>query len=142
RRFFALRTRSADLVNVVGVDADAVLDGPRRALMSLGLIVVRQAFLERFHALGDIAHEVGNLALAAEQQKRDRGEQHPMPNAQATHGLHPIPRRAASTPPARPLFHPNLSARTSKNKLAFVEEATEAGPARRRRKQAHAARAG
>ena len=48
-----------------------------------------EAFLERFHALGDVAHDVGDLALAAEQQQRHRAEQHPVPNAEATHGRFP-----------------------------------------------------
>src|SRR6516162_932390 len=78
RRKRPLRARrSADLVNVVRLDADAVLDRPGRRLSGLGLIVLGKPFLERFHALGDVAHEVGNLALAAEQQERNRAKQHP-----------------------------------------------------------------
>src|SRR5271165_2626872 len=86
-------TRSADLVHVVGVDANPVLDGTRRSGCGrrdgLLLVVVGHALLERFHALGDVAHDVRDLALAAEQQERDRNEQHPVPNAKATHGRFP-----------------------------------------------------
>src|SRR5271166_6707781 len=126
-----LKTRSADLVDVVGVDADAALDRPLGGRGGLRLlVVVGQAFLERFHALGDVAHEVGNLALAAEQQERDRAEQHPMPNAKATHGRLPIPRRPTSRRRRTTSLIANLSARGRKNKLAFDWRATYARNAR------------
>src|SRR5277367_3476508 len=82
------------------------------------LVVVGQALLERLHALGDVDHEVGNLALAAEQQERNRTEQHPMPNAKATHGRHPILRRPGSGRRRIHSLPANLSARRGKNKLA------------------------
>ena len=55
------------------------------------LVVVGETFLERFHAFGDVAHDVGDLTFAAEQQERHRDEQHPVPNAQTTHGRFPNP---------------------------------------------------
>src|SRR5208337_896682 len=78
-------------MDVVGVDADPVLDRARRIRRRLSglLVVVGEAFLERLHAFGDVAHDVGYLALAAEQQERNRGEQHPVPNAETTHGRFP-----------------------------------------------------
>src|SRR5260370_722888 len=95
--------RSADLMNVFGLDADAVFDRALRGRRGLGdFIVLRHSLFERFDAFGDIAHDVGNLALAAEQQQRDRAEQHPMPNTEATHGRLPDPRRRPVEPAAHP----------------------------------------
>src|SRR5258707_6407208 len=92
-------------MNVVRVDADAALERSGRALRDGGLIiVVRKAFLEGFHALGDVSHQVGNLALASEQEERNRAEQHPMPNAKATHGRRPIARRPVTTASASSLW--------------------------------------
>ena len=78
----------------------------RRRGRGFRLVVLRHALLEGFDALGDVAHDVGNLALAAEQQQRDRSEQHPVPDAKATHDRHP---RLARAGPTRALAR-NLSA--------------------------------
>src|ERR1043166_6902632 len=52
-----------------------------------GLFLFGQALLERFDALGEVAHDVGNLAAPAEQQQADRKQDDPMPNAQAAHAM-------------------------------------------------------
>src|SRR5208337_2494211 len=55
--------------------------------LNLGLFVFfRQPLLERFDALSDIPHDVGNLALAAENEQHDRPDNEPMPNRQTAHG--------------------------------------------------------
>ena len=48
-------------------------------------LLVGEALLEAVDALGEVAHQVGNLAAAAEQDQRDRSHQQDMPDAQATH---------------------------------------------------------
>jgi beta-phosphoglucomutase-like phosphatase (HAD superfamily) len=88
----AARAGSADFLLVVDFDQahSAILQTARRSGVDLRLrrrFVVGHALLERLDALCDVAHDVGNLALAAEQQQRNREEQHPMPNAEATHIL-------------------------------------------------------
>src|SRR5690606_14335310 len=46
------------------------------------------ALLEGFHALGDVAHDVGDLA-AAEQQQHDHQDDNPMPDTAETHDQAP-----------------------------------------------------
>ncbi len=41
--------------------------------------------LERFDALGEITHQIGDPATAAEQQQEDRDNDQPVPNAKGTH---------------------------------------------------------
>jgi hypothetical protein len=57
-------------------------------LHGLGLfgshVILVHALLERLEALRDVAHQVGNLA-AAEQQQDDCDHDDPMPNAKRTH---------------------------------------------------------
>src|SRR5689334_13151558 len=62
---------------------------PRRVLLGR-LLVLGHALLEAFDALGNVAHNRGNLAAAAEHQERDGQKQQPMPNTQATHSLAPL----------------------------------------------------
>ena len=47
-------------------------------------LVVGQALLEALDALGDVTHQVGNLA-AAEQQHDDQNDQRPVPDRHRTH---------------------------------------------------------
>ena len=49
-----------------------------------GLLVVLHALLEGLDALCHVAHQIGNLA-AAEQQQDDRDHDDPVPNAKRTH---------------------------------------------------------
>jgi hypothetical protein len=57
--------------------------------LKLGLFVFffREPLLERFDALGDIPHDVGNLALAAENDQYDGPDYEPMPDRQTAHGV-------------------------------------------------------
>src|SRR5215470_9873229 len=61
----------------------------RLHLLGLGrlfrLLVFREALLERLDALGEVAHQLRNLATAAKQQKTNRQYDDPMPNAHRTH---------------------------------------------------------
>ena len=99
--------------------AGAVLEARRRGRRLGRLVVLGHAFLERFDALGDVAHDVGDLAFAAEQQQRDRREQHPVPNAQATHGVFPHERAVRPLGGRRLQIVPrNVSAPAGKHKRA------------------------
>src|SRR5579862_2699805 len=51
----------------------------------LGILRRVQAFAEAADALGEIAHQIGQLAAAAEQQQHDRRQDQNVPDAQATH---------------------------------------------------------
>ena len=53
----------------------------------LRLVVVGKSPLERLHALGDVAHDVGNLAFAAEQQQRHRDDRRRDRDAERGHAL-------------------------------------------------------
>ena len=100
-------------------------------------VVVGHALLEGFDALGDVAHDVGNLAFAAEQQQRHRSEQHPVPNAQTTHGHRPgqSPNAPASRRRAK-ILPANLSAPGGKNKRGApcAARSRSPGAAERRRR--------
>src|SRR5439155_9578843 len=48
----------------------------------VGLVLVRKTLLERLDALGEVAHQFGNLAATAEQQEHDGSRDDPVPNAQ------------------------------------------------------------
>src|ERR1700683_4985450 len=48
-------------------------------------VVFRQALLEGLDALGDVAHDVRNLTLAAEQNKHHGSDHEPMQGAETTH---------------------------------------------------------
>ena len=50
-------------------------------LHRLGRVLVGHALLEALDALGDVAHQFGNLA-ATEQQQDDRKDDQPMPDAE------------------------------------------------------------
>jgi hypothetical protein len=52
------------------------------ARLWFGFFILRQPLLERLDAFGKIAHQLGNLAAAPEQQKTDRQDQNPVPNAE------------------------------------------------------------
>src|SRR6266516_3622813 len=60
-----------------------VVDRLRVGLDGLGLdfFFLRQPFLERLDALGEIAHQLRDLAAPAEQQKAHGQNQNPVPNA-------------------------------------------------------------
>ncbi len=66
-----------------------MIDGAHRriagALHLRLLVFVGQAFLERFYALCDIPHDVGNLAFAAENDQYDGPDNEPMPDRQTAH---------------------------------------------------------
>src|SRR5215472_9493802 len=49
--------------------------------LGLGLFLFHQPFLERLDALGEIAHQLRDLAAPAEQQKAYGQNQNPVPNA-------------------------------------------------------------
>src|SRR5262249_28177860 len=53
--------------------------------LGLGLFLFRQPFLERLDALGEIAHQLRDLAAPAEQQKAYGQNQNPVPYAHSTH---------------------------------------------------------
>src|SRR5215470_2819603 len=55
-----------------------------RRRFGLGGLVLRHALLERLDALGDVAHQLGNLA-APEQQQHDGDDDDPVPDTQGTH---------------------------------------------------------
>src|SRR5215468_5646186 len=61
----------------------------RLHLLGLGrlfrLLVFRETLLERLDALGEVAHQLGNLTASAKQQKANRQHDDPMPNAHRTH---------------------------------------------------------
>src|SRR5262249_54740425 len=59
---------------------DLVLERPRRSRR----VFVGKPLLEAFYALGDIAHQVGNLA-ASEQENDDQDDDQPVPDAEGTH---------------------------------------------------------
>src|SRR5579883_3004600 len=73
------------LLDVAGTDGLVInrLDG--RVGLALRGLVVRHAFLEGFDALGDVTHHLGDLAAPAKDQKQDRADDQPMPNAQRAH---------------------------------------------------------
>ena len=89
-----------------------MIDGLGVHRLRLGGVVVGHALLERLDALGDVAHQVGNLA-APEQQQNHSNHHDPVPNTQATHReLLRNDRRNAA-----PLWsRPNLGVRGGKNK--------------------------
>src|SRR5215831_4581668 len=60
-----------------------VVDRLRVALggLGLGFFFFREPFLERLDALGEIAHQLRDLAAPAEQQKAHGQNQNPVPNA-------------------------------------------------------------
>src|SRR5215475_1895871 len=72
-------------------------------------VVVREALLEAFDALGEIAHDVGKLAAPTEQDQHDRCDQQKMPNAQAAHEtlllLPVLTRRSSLRGQSRPSIH-------------------------------------
>src|SRR5580704_8688616 len=57
--------------------------GDRRVGFGRGFrrLVLGHALLEGFDALGDVAHQVRNLAAAAEDQKQHGADDQPMPHA-------------------------------------------------------------
>jgi len=55
--------------------------------LALGLVIVRHALLEGLDALGEVTHQVGNLAASTEQQQADGKDNDPVPNAHRTHVL-------------------------------------------------------
>src|SRR6266849_6879193 len=57
------------------------------------LVLFLHALLEGFDALGNVAHQLGDLA-PAEQQKQDGNHHDPVPNAQAAHGISSVTARA------------------------------------------------
>src|SRR6202040_2214309 len=79
----------AGVWNLGGVGGGLMIDGAHRRIagaLHLGLLVFfRQAFLERFYALGDIPHDVGNLALPAKHEQHDGPYNEPMPDRQTSH---------------------------------------------------------
>src|SRR3954451_20920520 len=64
--------------------------------LCFSLLILRQPFLERFDALGEIAHEVRDLAAPAEQQQTNGQDQNPVPNAHRTHSKPSASTRAHS----------------------------------------------
>src|SRR5436309_748181 len=62
------------------------------------LLVFLHALLEGLDALGDIAHQLRDLA-PAEQQQDDGDDDDPVPNAQAAHGTSSVTADAPSGPP-------------------------------------------
>src|SRR6266550_1703603 len=66
------RRRHRLMVNGLGVGLDRLV----------GLVLVRKTLLERLDALGEVAHQLGNLAATAEQQEHDGSRDDPVPNAQ------------------------------------------------------------
>src|SRR5664279_545201 len=55
---------------------------------NLGLcLLFRETLLEGFDALGDIPHDVGNLAFAAKHDQNDGSDNDPMPDRQTAHGV-------------------------------------------------------
>ena len=56
--------------------------GVRRTGNGLGVLRIVQALAKALDALGDVAHQVGNLAAAAEQQQRDDRQNQNVPDAQ------------------------------------------------------------
>src|SRR6266700_6242082 len=75
-------------------------------LGSLGLasrlVLFLHALLEGLDALGDVAHQLGDLA-PAEQQKQDGDHDDPVPNAQAAHGISSVMAGCAERdPPGSP----------------------------------------
>ena len=55
---------------------------------AFGLVVVGEPLLEALHALGDVAHQVGNLAPPEKKHDHENDDQ-PMPDAERTHQLTP-----------------------------------------------------
>src|SRR6478735_6875313 len=112
----ALADLALDRRNLRRFDA-LVLDGLRRlGLDRLGRFLVGHALLEGLDALGDVAHQLGNLA-ASEQQHDDDAHDDPMPDAYATHTINSRYR----TPPVdgcriKLLLARNLCVRCGKNK--------------------------
>src|SRR5712691_7436842 len=85
-------------------------------LGSLGLasrlVLFLHALLEGFDALGNVAHQLGDLAPAA-QQKQDGNHDDPVPNAQAAHGISSVTAVARGAPA---WFPDKLGAEAGKNK--------------------------
>src|SRR5262249_23815787 len=65
-----------DLARVVNL----VLERTRRSRC----VLVGQALLEALHALGDVAHQIGNLA-SPEQEDDYEDDDQPVPDAEGTH---------------------------------------------------------
>src|SRR5271166_2249472 len=57
------------------------------------LFFFRQAPLEGFDALGDIAHNVGDFAFPAEDQQNNRANDKPVPDRKSAHGETPLQKR-------------------------------------------------
>src|SRR5215831_7987472 len=67
--------------------------GLARLDLRRGAVVFRHALLEGFDALGNIAHQLRDLATP-KQQEHDADHQDPMPETHRTHGVNPPHRRA------------------------------------------------
>src|SRR5437868_3863013 len=50
-------------------------------------VLVRQALAEALDALGDIAHQLGNLAPTSEEDHHEGSDDEPMPNREGTHSI-------------------------------------------------------
>src|SRR6185295_8127408 len=84
RGFASGRNASAllDLVGFFCLDGLVLVgDGARFRIL--------QAFLEALDALREIAHEIRDLALAAEQNRDQHDNDKPVPNAKTAHSLLP-----------------------------------------------------
>src|SRR6185503_19574371 len=53
----------------------------------IGRLVFSHALLERLDALGNVAHQIGNLSAPAEKQKPDGKNHDPVPHAQRAHEI-------------------------------------------------------
>src|SRR5262245_8097959 len=65
-----------------------VVDGPDGAVRRLRFVFL-QAALEAFDPLRDVAHHVGDLVAAAEQDQHHNEQDEPMPNRKSTHNSTP-----------------------------------------------------
>jgi hypothetical protein len=62
------------------------------------VVMIGQTLAEAFDALGDIAHDIGNLSAAAEHKNGDEGQNQNMPDTQRTHCNAPSARPFVANP--------------------------------------------
>src|SRR5262249_54644238 len=84
--------------------------------LDLGGVVLGQPLLEGLDARREVAHQLGDLAAAAEQHERDHDDEQPMYPAEGTHCVFP-PRDRVAPRATRPAFSfRKLGPRQGKNK--------------------------
>src|SRR5262249_15978623 len=83
--------------------------------LDLGGVVLRHALLEGLDARREVAHQLGDLAAAAEQEQHGEDDEHPMYPPDGTPRAFPPP----GPPRPAPLFHPgNEASDTAKTRTS------------------------